>query len=77
MRLELQQPGMQRRRENTTRYLSYQRRMQWRIEWRFPAAGDLSVSDVRWVGQARAPTLPFADVKPRRLHGMLSGCFQL
>ena len=49
MRLELQQPGMARRRENTTRYVSYQRRMQWRVEWRFPAAGDLSVSDIRRV----------------------------
>ncbi len=52
VRLELQQPGMARRRENTTRYVSYQRRMQWRMEWRFPAADDLSISDIRRVCDA-------------------------
>ena len=47
VRLELQQPGMERRRLNSTRYLSYQRRLQWRVEWRFPGAADLSISDAR------------------------------
>ena len=48
VRLELQQPGMERRRINSTRYLSYQRRLQWRIEWQFPGADDVRISDARY-----------------------------
>ena len=47
MRLELQQPGMERRRINSTRYLGFQRRMQWRLDWRFPAAAETLLTDNR------------------------------
>lgn len=47
IRLELQQPGMERRRANSTRYVGFQRRLQWRIDWRFPAAADALLSDNR------------------------------
>ena len=47
IRLELQQPGMERRRANSTRYLGFQHRLQWRIDWQFPAAANFMLSDNR------------------------------
>ena len=51
-RLELQRPALERRRANSTRYMGFQRRLQWRIDLRFPAAADALLSDHR-----RAPSL--------------------
>ena len=39
IKLELMQPGMARRRRNSSRYEVRTRTVLWHLEWRFPAAG--------------------------------------
>jgi hypothetical protein len=51
VRLELQAPGMARRRANTTRLEARGGTLAWRVEWRLPAAG-LTLADARLTAAA-------------------------
>jgi hypothetical protein len=43
VRLLIMPPGMQRRQSNSTRYDYRNRKLTWRVEWRFPAAAAVAV----------------------------------